>query len=41
MHITASVFINADDPELHKDYDKLLKRLAPHDSVAQYRHNRT
>ncbi len=41
MHITASVFINdAEDGLLH-DYDVWLERLAPHEPVAQYRHNRT
>jgi secondary thiamine-phosphate synthase enzyme len=41
MHITASVFINDDEPGLHADYDKWLERLAPHEPVSQYRHNRT
>ncbi len=41
MHITASVFINDDEPGLHQDYDDWLERLAPHDPVSQYRHNRT
>jgi len=39
MHITASVFINDDEPGLHKDYDEWLERLAPHAPVEQYRHN--
>ncbi|MGM0452827.1 MAG: secondary thiamine-phosphate synthase enzyme YjbQ [Thermodesulfobacteriota bacterium] len=39
MHITASVFINDDEPGLHKDYDEWLERLAPHEPVSQYRHN--
>jgi secondary thiamine-phosphate synthase enzyme len=39
MHITASVYINDDEPGLLKDYDEFLERLAPHD--AAYRHNRT
>jgi secondary thiamine-phosphate synthase enzyme len=39
MHITASVFINDDEPGLHQDYDKWLERLAPHEPVAQYAHN--
>jgi secondary thiamine-phosphate synthase enzyme len=39
MHITASVFINDDEPGLHHDYDKWLERLAPHEPVSQYRHN--
>ncbi|MBV9302054.1 MAG: YjbQ family protein [Acidobacteriaceae bacterium] len=41
MHITASVFINDDEPGLHHDYEKWLEELAPHEPVAQYRHNRT
>ncbi len=41
MHITASVFINDDEPGLHADYDKWLERLAPHDPTSQYRHNLT
>jgi secondary thiamine-phosphate synthase enzyme len=41
MHITASVFINDDEAGLHQDYEKWLEALAPHEPVAQYRHNRT
>ena len=41
MHITASVFINDDEPGLHQDYDDWLERLAPHAPVSQYHHNRT
>jgi secondary thiamine-phosphate synthase enzyme len=41
MHITASVFINDDEPGLHQDYDDWLERLAPHAPTSQYRHNRT
>jgi secondary thiamine-phosphate synthase enzyme len=41
MHITASVFINDDEPGLHQDYDAWLERLAPHAPVNQYRHNDT
>ena len=41
MHITASVFINDDESGLHKDYDKWLETLAPHEPVSQYQHNRT
>ena len=40
MHITASVFINDDEPGLHEDYKKWLEGLAPHDP-SRYRHNRT
>jgi secondary thiamine-phosphate synthase enzyme len=42
MHITASVFINDDEPGLHEDYKKWLEGLAPFDpSPKRYRHNRT
>ncbi|HLC03692.1 MAG TPA: secondary thiamine-phosphate synthase enzyme YjbQ [Anaerolineales bacterium] len=41
MHITASVFINDDEHGLHQDYEEWLERLAPHEPVSQYRHNRT
>ena len=41
MHITASVFINDDEPGLHKDYFDWLEELAPHEPVSRYRHNRT
>jgi secondary thiamine-phosphate synthase enzyme len=41
MHITASVYINDDESGLLQDYDDFLERLAPHEPVAQYRHNRT
>ncbi|HYO81880.1 MAG TPA: secondary thiamine-phosphate synthase enzyme YjbQ [Bryobacteraceae bacterium] len=41
MHITASVFINDDEAGLHRDYEKWLEELAPHEPVSQYQHNRT
>jgi len=42
MHITASVFINDDEPGLHEDYKSWLEELAPFDpSPQRYRHNRT
>ena len=42
MHITASVFINDDEPGLHDDYKKWLEELAPFDpSPQRYQHNRT
>ena len=41
MHITASVFINDNEPGLHRDYDVWLEKLAPHDPTSQYHHNRT
>ncbi len=41
MHITASVFINDDEPGLHHDYRQWLETLAPHEPVDSYRHNDT
>ena len=42
MHITASVFINDDEPGLHADYERWLEWLAPFDpSPKRYAHNRT
>ncbi len=41
MHITASVFINDNESGLHKDYEAWLERLAPHEPITQYQHNRT
>jgi len=42
MHITASVFINDDEPGLHEDYARWLETLAPFDpSPERYHHNRT
>src|SRR3989442_12158607 len=42
MHITASVFINDDEPGLHEDYKRWLEELAPHDpSPTLTKHNRT
>jgi len=41
MHITASVFINDDEPGLHQDYERWLEGLAPHEPVDHYQHNRT
>jgi secondary thiamine-phosphate synthase enzyme len=42
MHITASVFINDDEPGLHEDYQRWLEELAPFDASPQrYHHNRT
>src|SRR4051812_25459840 len=41
MHITASVFINDDEPGLHHDYEEWLEALAPHEPISKYRHNRT
>lgn len=39
MHITASVYINDDEPGLLQDYDDWLEDLAPHEPVDHYRHN--
>jgi len=41
MHITASVFINDDESGLHYDYEVWLEKLAPHEPISQYHHNRT
>ncbi len=41
MHITASVFINDAEEGLLHDYEVWLERLAPHEPVSQYHHNRT
>jgi secondary thiamine-phosphate synthase enzyme len=42
MHITASVFINDNEPGLHEDYQRWLEELAPFDpSPERYHHNRT
>jgi secondary thiamine-phosphate synthase enzyme len=39
MHITASVYINDDEPGLLQDYDRFLESMAPQE--ASYRHNET
>ncbi len=46
MHITASVFINDDEPGLHSDYKRWLEELVPFDAGTDpasggYHHNRT
>ena len=42
MHITASVFINDNEPGLLDDYKRWLEALAPFDpSPKRYHHNRT
>lgn len=38
MHITASVFINDNEPGLHRDFMKWLEKLAPYDKN-KYEHN--
>jgi secondary thiamine-phosphate synthase enzyme len=40
MHISASVFINDDEPGLHADMEKWLEKLAPEKPHGQYQHNR-
>lgn len=39
MHITASVFINDDEPGLHSDFERWLEGLAPEKPYNQYAHN--
>ena len=39
MHITASVFINDNEPGLHHDYELWLEKLAPEKPHSQYQHN--
>jgi len=39
LHITASVFINDDEPGLHQDFETWLEGLAPEKPYSQYRHN--
>jgi secondary thiamine-phosphate synthase enzyme len=39
--VNASVFINDNETGLHQDYDEWLEKLAPHEPVSKYRHNRT
>ena len=46
MHITASVFINDDEPGLHEDYKRWLEKLAPFNVGSDparggYLHNRS
>ncbi len=41
MHITASVYINDDEPGLLSDYEDWLEGIAPHEPISHYRHNRT
>lgn len=41
MHITASVFINDDEPGLHKDFLNILEKLVPHELINRYNHNDT
>lgn len=39
MHITASVFINDNEPGLHHDFEVWLEKLAPEKPYSQYQHN--
>ena len=41
MHITASVFINDNESGLHQDYEIWLEKLAPHEPISNYAHNKT
>ena len=41
MHITASVFINDDEPGLHADFERWLETLAPEKPHTAYDHTRT
>lgn len=41
MHISASVFINDDESGLHHDFEVFLEKLAPHEPINQYHHNKT
>ncbi len=41
MHITASVFVNDDEPGLHADYERFFETLVPHEPVRSWRHNDT
>ena len=41
MHITASVFINDNESGLYHDYEKWLEKLASHEPIDQYEHNKT
>jgi thiamine phosphate synthase YjbQ (UPF0047 family) len=37
MHITVSMFINDDEPGLHRDYDVWLEKIAPHRTSTNFR----
>ncbi|WP_250461645.1 secondary thiamine-phosphate synthase enzyme YjbQ [Microbulbifer litoralis] len=41
MHISASVFVNDDEPGLHRDFERFLDDLVPYGPIGQYRHNDT
>ncbi len=40
MHLTASVFINDDEPSLHHDYGAWLDELAPREPARRWHRNR-
>ncbi len=40
-HITASVFMNDDEPGLHHDHEEWLEKLALHEPLSNYHRNRT
>ena len=40
MHITASIYINDDEPGLIQDFDDFLEKTAPY-GVDKYRHHQT
>lgn len=39
MHITSSIFINDDEPGLHRDFERFLEKVAPEKPYSQYDHN--
>lgn len=41
MHISASVFINDNETGLFHDFERWLEKLAPHEPISQWDHNRT
>jgi secondary thiamine-phosphate synthase enzyme len=41
MHVTASVFIDADESGLRQDWEQWLEGLAPHEPLMLYMHNKT
>ena len=41
MHITASVFVNDDEPGLLRDFERFFEELVPHGPRSRWRHNET
>jgi len=41
MHISSSIFINDNESGLHKDFEKWLEHIAPHNPIEWYQHNDT